>query len=34
MPLLVDAARAGASEGELVDSLQTVWGNHREAPSF
>jgi hypothetical protein len=26
MPLLIDAARAGLSEGEIVQSLQQVWG--------
>ncbi len=34
MPLLVDAARAGASEGEIVQRLQHVWGDYREAPVF
>jgi methylmalonyl-CoA mutase, N-terminal domain len=34
MPLLIDAARVGASEGEIVQSLQTVWGDYREQPMF
>jgi len=34
MPLLVDAARARASEGEIVESLQTVFGRYTEAPVF
>jgi methylmalonyl-CoA mutase N-terminal domain/subunit len=34
MPLLVDAARANATEGEIVTELQTVFGSYREAPVF
>ena len=34
MPLLVDAARAGVSEGEIVHALQQVWGDYRELPAF
>jgi methylmalonyl-CoA mutase N-terminal domain/subunit len=34
MPLLLDAARAQASEGEIVLALQQVWGDYREQPSF
>ncbi len=34
MPLLIDAARVHASEGELVQSLQEVWGDYREQPVF
>jgi methylmalonyl-CoA mutase N-terminal domain/subunit len=34
MPHLLDAARAHASEGEIVDALQQVWGGYREAPMF
>jgi methylmalonyl-CoA mutase N-terminal domain/subunit len=34
MPLLVDAARLHASEGEIVHALQQVWGNYRERPAF
>ncbi len=34
MPLLIDAARIGASEGEIVRTLQQVWGEYREAPIF
>jgi methylmalonyl-CoA mutase, N-terminal domain len=34
MPLLVDAARAHATEGELVDALQDVWGAYTETPVF
>ena len=28
MPLLLDAARAHATEGEIVNALQDVWGNY------
>jgi methylmalonyl-CoA mutase N-terminal domain/subunit len=34
MPLLLDAARAHASEGEIVQTLQRVWGDYRERPVF
>ena len=34
MPLLVDAARAHVTEGEIVAALQTVWGDYRETPAF
>jgi methylmalonyl-CoA mutase N-terminal domain/subunit len=34
MPLLLDAARAGVSEGEIVRALQDVWGGYRELPVF
>jgi methylmalonyl-CoA mutase N-terminal domain/subunit len=34
MPLLLGAARAGVSEGEIVLALQQVWGDYRELPAF
>ena len=34
MPLFLDAARAGVSEGEIVYALQEVWGDYRELPVF
>jgi methylmalonyl-CoA mutase, N-terminal domain len=34
MPALLDAARAHASEGEIVQALQTVWGDYRDVPVF
>jgi methylmalonyl-CoA mutase N-terminal domain/subunit len=34
MPVLLDAARAHASEGEIVHALQDVWGTYRETPVF
>ncbi|MBV9685142.1 MAG: methylmalonyl-CoA mutase, partial [Solirubrobacterales bacterium] len=34
MPLLLEAARAEATEGEMVSALQTVFGSYREAPVF
>jgi methylmalonyl-CoA mutase N-terminal domain/subunit len=34
MPLLLDAARVHASEGEIVLALQDVWGDYRESPVF
>ncbi|HEX8977980.1 MAG TPA: methylmalonyl-CoA mutase family protein [Solirubrobacteraceae bacterium] len=34
MPLFMAAARAGVSEGEIVSTLQEVWGDYREMPAF
>jgi len=34
MPALLDCARARASEGEIVESLQQVFGDYRETPVF
>ena len=34
MPLLLDAGRHGATEGEIVKALQQVWGGYRELPVF
>jgi methylmalonyl-CoA mutase N-terminal domain/subunit len=34
MPPLLDCARAHASEGEIVQALQSVWGDYRDVPVF
>jgi methylmalonyl-CoA mutase, N-terminal domain len=34
MPPLLDAARACASEGEIVAALQSVWGSYTETPVY
>jgi methylmalonyl-CoA mutase, N-terminal domain len=34
MPLLIDAARAHATEGEIVHALQDAWGAYTETPVF
>src|SRR5262249_14324748 len=34
MDALLEATRAHASEGEIVQALQAVWGRYREAPAF
>jgi methylmalonyl-CoA mutase N-terminal domain/subunit len=34
MPVLLDAARARCSEGEIVEALQAVFGTYAEAPVF
>ncbi len=34
MPLLLDAARADVTEGEIVGALQSVFGSYRETPAF
>ncbi|HEX9694797.1 MAG TPA: methylmalonyl-CoA mutase family protein [Actinomycetota bacterium] len=34
MPLIVDAARAEASEGEIIGAMRDVFGSYRETPRF
>jgi len=34
MPPLLDAARVHASEGEIIEALQQVWGSYSEVPVF
>ncbi|HEY1511110.1 MAG TPA: methylmalonyl-CoA mutase family protein [Solirubrobacteraceae bacterium] len=34
MPSLLHAARVHVSEGEIVEALQSVWGDYRETPVF
>ncbi len=34
MPHLLDAARVHATEGEIVEALQEVWGSYTESPVF
>ncbi|HWE32199.1 MAG TPA: methylmalonyl-CoA mutase family protein [Solirubrobacteraceae bacterium] len=34
MPLLLDAARAEATEGEMIQALQSVFGSYTESPAF
>ncbi len=34
MPILLDCARAHASEGEIIHALQQVWGDYTETPVF
>jgi methylmalonyl-CoA mutase N-terminal domain/subunit len=34
MPALLDAARAHATEGEIIQALQDVWGSYTETPVF
>ncbi len=34
MPLLLDAARVHATEGEIIDALQQVWGAYTETPVY
>jgi methylmalonyl-CoA mutase, N-terminal domain len=34
MPGLLDAARVHATEGEIVEALQHVWGDYTETPVF
>ena len=34
MPVLIECAQAHATEGEMVDALQHVWGAYTESPVF
>jgi methylmalonyl-CoA mutase N-terminal domain/subunit len=34
MPFLIEAARVHATEGELIEALQDVWGAYTESPVF
>ena len=34
MPNLLDCARVHATEGEIVEALQTVFGTYTETPVF
>ena len=34
MPVILDCARARASEGEMVEALQEVFGRYTETPVF
>jgi methylmalonyl-CoA mutase N-terminal domain/subunit len=34
MPPLITAARAHTTEGEIITTLQTIWGDYHEAPTF
>jgi methylmalonyl-CoA mutase, N-terminal domain len=34
MPHLIDAARARVTEGEIVQALQSVWGDYKDVPVF
>ena len=34
MPHLLQAARVHATEGEIIQALQTVWGSYTETPVF
>ena len=34
MPVTIDLVREGASMGEIVETLKTLWGTYRETPVF
>ena len=34
MPITIDLVRDGASMGDIVETLKTVWGTYRETPVF
>jgi methylmalonyl-CoA mutase N-terminal domain/subunit len=34
IPLIIDAVRAEATEGEIIGAMKSVWGEYREAPRF
>ncbi|MGA2792344.1 MAG: methylmalonyl-CoA mutase family protein [Roseiarcus sp.] len=34
MPITIELVRAGATMGEIIETLKTVWGTYRETPVF
>ena len=34
MPVTIELVRAGASMGDIVEKLKTLWGTYRETPVF
>jgi methylmalonyl-CoA mutase N-terminal domain/subunit len=34
MPVTIELVRAGASMGDIVERLKTLWGTYREVPVF
>ena len=34
MPVTVELVRAGATMGDIIESLKTVWGTYRETPVY
>jgi 2-hydroxyisobutanoyl-CoA mutase large subunit len=34
MPVTIELVRHGATMGDLVETLKTVWGTYRETPVF
>jgi methylmalonyl-CoA mutase N-terminal domain/subunit len=34
MPVTIELVREGATMGDIVEQLKTVWGTYRETPVF
>ena len=34
LPITIELVKAGASMGDIVEILKTVWGTYRETPVF
>jgi methylmalonyl-CoA mutase N-terminal domain/subunit len=34
MPVTIELVRAGATMGDIVETLKTIWGTYRENPVF
>jgi methylmalonyl-CoA mutase N-terminal domain/subunit len=34
LPVTIELVRAGASMGEIVERLKSLWGTYRETPVF
>jgi methylmalonyl-CoA mutase N-terminal domain/subunit len=32
MPITIELVKAGASMGDIVESLRVIWGTYRETP--
>jgi methylmalonyl-CoA mutase N-terminal domain/subunit len=34
MPITIELVRAGATMGDIIETLKTIWGTYRETPVF
>ncbi len=34
MPVTIELVKAGATMGDIVEKLKTIWGTYRETPVF
>ena len=34
MPITIELVRAGATMGDIIESLKTLWGTYRETPVY
>jgi methylmalonyl-CoA mutase N-terminal domain/subunit len=34
MPITIELVRAGATMGDIIETLKTLWGTYRETPVY